>query len=156
MIFDQWCKDWQIPPVAADDLRRRFTTVIPQPTRVGKDEASVQNHLRMDEASAGVLLFRNNVGVATDSNGNFIRYGLANDSKNLNSQLKSADLIGIRKLRVMPEMVGTTIGQFVSREVKRVGWQWRGTGEEKAQAAWAKLINTYGGDALIVSGGKNG
>ena len=100
----------------------------------------------------GGILWRNNVGATQDSNGNFFRYGLANDSAAINKKLKSADCIGIKPVLISPAMVGHTVGQFVSHEYKRVGWKFTGTEREKAQQAWADLINAMGGDAKIISG----
>lgn len=58
-------------------------------------EAAVQERIRLRAGELGIHLFRNNVGVAETENGRPIRYGLANDSAQLNKRLKSADLIGI-------------------------------------------------------------
>jgi hypothetical protein len=83
--------------------------------------------------------------------GNFIRYGLANESKNVNKQIKSADLIGIRAVRIENHMIGLTIGQFVSREIKSASWKYTGTEREQAQLRWAKLIASFGGDACFAT-----
>lgn len=84
--------------------------------------------------------WRNNVGVLLDATGRPVRYGLANDSQALNRGLKSADLIGIGPG-----------GRFLSIEAKREGWTYRGTGREKAQAAWRDLVLHHGGLALIAT-----
>lgn len=85
------------------------------------------------------MLFRNIVGVSClDANGRPVRYGLANESPDQNKVIKSADLIGIRPVLIEPRHVGHTIGQFVSREVKKGGWVYTGKGREAAQMAWVK------------------
>lgn len=82
-----------------------------------------------------VRLFRNNNGVATTYNGCTIRYGLMPGS---------ADLIGWRTVTITPDMVGHTIAQFLSVEVKsKLGKA------SKSQLNWAKRIIDAGGAAVI-------
>lgn len=118
----------------------------------GTSEAAVQSAVRLEAARKGVRLFRNNVGALIDSRGVPVRYGLANDSKQVNEVMKSADLIGWRPLLIGPQHVGTVVGQFVSREVKEVGWRYTGTDREPAQLAWAELVTAGGGDAAFCTG----
>ena len=115
-------------------------------------EASSVAVVRLEAARLGILLWRNNVGAGLLQDGSFIRWGLANDSTQMNRQIKSADLIGIRPLLITPAHVGHTIGQFVSRECKRPGWKWSGNERELAQLEWAKLVNGAGGDAAFATG----
>ena len=81
-----------------------------------------------------------------------MRYGLGNDSPKINEVLKSADLIGIKSVTITSTMVGHSFGQFVSVECKAPGWQYTGGGREKAQIAWANLINSMGGMAIFSTG----
>ena len=118
----------------------------------GKSEDVVQQRVRLEAPSKGVLLFRNNVGVLKDITGRPVRYGLANDSKRMNESVKSADLIGLRRVLIEPKHVGLVIGQFVSRECKHEGWTYGGTEHEVAQLKWVTTIQAYGGDACFVTG----
>ena len=118
----------------------------------GTSEAAVQAAVRLEAARKGVRLFRNNVGALVDSRGVPVRYGLANDSKQLNEVMKSADLIGWRPLLIEPRHVGTVVAQFVSREVKAVDWHYTGADREPAQLAWAQLVTSGGGDAAFCTG----
>ena len=104
-------------------------------------EAGATNHIRIEAAEAGVLLWRNNVGALQDDRGNWVRYGLANDSKAINERIKSSDLVGIR-----PN------GQFIAREVKAPGWRYTGTDREQAQLRFINLVNEKGGDACFATG----
>lgn len=115
-------------------------------------EAGILSDIRLEASERGIRLWRNNVGATYTPTGQFIRYGLANDSAQLNTVIKSADLIGIRPVIITQEHVGITIGQFVSREVKKPGWRYAGTDREKAQLTWADLILSLGGDACFTTG----
>jgi hypothetical protein len=84
--------------------------------------------------------------------GAFLRYGLANESSSLNKQIKSADLIGIRPIKITQSMIGFTFGQFISREIKASTWKFAGSDRERAQLRWAELILSYGGDACFANG----
>lgn len=98
-------------------------------------------------------MWRNNVGVLIDATGRPVRYGLANDSKAMNQAVKSADLIGIRPVTITPDMVGQTIGQFVSIEVKAEGWRPQPNDQhEIAQRKWAELVILAGGYAIFSTG----
>lgn len=126
-------------------------------------EGANQNRIREHYASAGWRLWRNNSGVLTDINGRPVRYGLANDSKQLNEQIKSGDLIGWAPLLITPDMVGDVVAQFVSIEAKPDGWKMpnptnrviprkpgeRMTAYEHAQAQlrWALMLRNEGGRA---------
>jgi hypothetical protein len=115
-------------------------------------EAGILSEVRLEASEKGCRLWRNNVGATYTDKGHFIRYGLANDSAQLNAVLKSADLIGIRPIVITPAHVGKIIGQFVSREIKQSNWRYTGTDREKAQLSWAELIISLGGDACFATG----
>lgn len=120
--------------------------------KVGESESAVMAAVRLEAASKGVRLFRNNVGVLPDQRGVPVRFGLANESPAVNKVCKSADLIGWRPVAIGPQHVGTTLAQFVSRECKVPGWHYTGTEREQAQLAWASLVVASGGDACFATG----
>lgn len=115
-------------------------------------ESGVLSDIRLEASQRGCRLWRNNVGATYTQSGQFMRFGLANDSAALNRAIKSADLIGIRPVLITSEDVGRVIGQFLSREVKHPGWKYTATERERAQLAWAELINSLGGDACFCVG----
>jgi hypothetical protein len=94
------------------------------------------------------------VGASLLANGSFVRWGLANDTAAMNAKIKSGDLIGIRPMLILPDHVGTTIGVFVSREVKPRGWKYPVTPSPRvaAQQAWIDLVRSLGGDAAFTTG----
>lgn len=117
-------------------------------------ETDIQAEVRLAASKLGWRVWRNNVGVLMDKRGVPVRYGLANDTKQMNKEIKSADLIGVRPLLILPEHVGHTLGQFVSLECKRPGWKPRANDEhEQAQQRWASLVNGLGGYAIFTTGG---
>jgi hypothetical protein len=150
MILSQWAARWHIPPEALRELLDA-TGVLSTP-RDDSSEAAVVAQVRLEASEKGMRLYRNNVGACYDDKGNFIRYGLANDSEKMNKLIKSGDLIGIRPVLITPAHVGHTIGQFLSRECKSGGWRWSGTDREIAQQNWINHVNALGGDAAFCNG----
>lgn len=132
-------------------LKLAATHPITAPAKEIKTEAGLQDAVRVAYNATGGLLWRNNVGAASDSYGNFFRYGLANDTKGMSKVIKSADLIGIRPITIKEQHIGETFGQFISYEIKEPGWKPSNSGREKAQSAWAALVRTMGGDARFIS-----
>lgn len=116
-------------------------------------EADVINLLKLEASKRGGRLWRNNVGATYTQQGNFLRYGLANESSNQNKIIKSGDLIGIERVLITPEMVGTYLGQFWSVEGKTESWRFNPKDERShAQLAWINLINSLGGKAYFSNG----
>src|SRR6185312_12961426 len=96
--FHEWAKRWGIPPAALQEL---VALTIHQGVSSEMSESGVQSRVRLEAAKAGVYLWRNNVGAGKlAEGGRFIRFGLANDSANLNKVVKSGDLIGLRPIVV--------------------------------------------------------
>lgn len=104
-------------------------------------EADSQNQIRIEGAKVGLYLMRNNVGVLRDVVGRPVRFGLMNDSSELNKKCKSSDLIGLY----------TKTGQFVAVECKEPGWTYRGTDREVAQLAFINLVKSKGGLACFAT-----
>ncbi len=116
------------------------------------DEQKILAECRLKASKEGTRLWRNNVGALYAQDGRFIRFGLANESKQLNDNLKSSDLIGIKPILITPDHVGTTIGQFICREIKKSNWSYKGTKREQAQKRFIDLVNKMGGDACFFNG----
>lgn len=166
MSLSQWAKRWGVRYEALEELGYMLGIgAMPYgihdtpPKKPHLSEAEVQVKVRLNAAQSGQYLWRNNVGagfVAPSKDkfeeGQFMRWGLANDSKQLNAVVKSSDLIGITKTLVTPEMVGDYVGVFTARETKRSDWQYRGTKEEEAQLRFIQLVATQGGDARFTNG----
>jgi hypothetical protein len=108
-------------------------------------ETPILKRIQIALSHGAVRLFRNNVGLAWQGkclrvsamrliidSPRVVHFGLAEGS---------ADLIGFKSVTITPEMVGTTIAQFVSIEVKRL----RGGEYRENQRAWAAMIEAHGG-----------
>lgn len=151
----QWATDWGFPAHAAVDLMARLGMGF-EPAQFaeleGWSESAVQSKVRLDAGRAGMLLWRNNVGALQDSTGRMLRYGLCNDSKELNMKVKSSDLIGINPVFITPQHVGTVIGQFTAREVKEYGWRYTGDPHEVAQSKFGQIVIAKGGDFKFTTG----
>lgn len=155
MIFAAWAARWSIPPAAMAELQSQMLMLDGTPTgptTLGKSEAAVQNAVRLEASRKGGRLWRNNVGAGYTEDGSFMRWGLANDSAQVNKVVKSADLIGLIPVTITEAHVGTVFGRFLSREVKSAGWKYSGTDREVAQLNWATLISALGGDAGFATG----
>lgn len=147
----EWQRKHGITAEALADLVTMVGLDVPRSSK-GTPEARVQDEARLLASKMGWRLFRNNVGVLKDERGVPVRYGIANDSPAMNKRIKSSDLIGIRPVVITQDMVGSTIGQFVAREVKKAGWKYKGTEHEQAQLAFGTLIIGLGGDFKFWSG----
>lgn len=157
--IDKWANDWRIPAAAREDLKKRlgldgsYFTRHPKIEGEFASESRAQQEVRLEASNKDILLFRNNVGVLTDDTGRPVRYGLANESKEMNKTIKSSDLIGIRKVFIEPYMIGRTIGQFVARECKHGAWKFgEDPSREGPQLLFIETINRYGGDAAFAAG----
>lgn len=118
----------------------------------GTSEAAVLAAVRLEAAQKGIRLFRNNVGALKDERGVPVRYGLANESAEVNKVIKSSDFVGWRRKLILPEHVGSVIAQTVLREGKVPGWTYSGTEHEVAQLAWLQLGASDGADAAFCTG----
>lgn len=154
----QWAKQWGVPVQAVHDLEKRMAIRLDGgPAQPGRSESNVQSRVRLEAATKGLHLWRNNVGATPAECPHCherlqpVRYGLANDSAKMNRVIKSSDLVGIRPRLVTPDMVGTRIGQFVAREVKAEGWFYSHTEHERAQRRFIELVVSLGGDAQFCS-----
>ena len=112
-----------------------------------KSESAVQTEIRLAAAPLGDRLWRNNNGACESKDGRQIRYGLANDSMQINKVFKSSDLIGITQRVIVPGDVGQVFGIFTACEVKREGWHFTNTPREAAQLAYHNAVRQCGGFA---------
>lgn len=109
-------------------------------------ESVVQQQTRLHMARLGAQVWRNNSGAYQDEYGNFIRYGLCNESKQQNDIMKSSDLIGIIPITVQPHHVGRTFGVFTALEVKQTGWRLLpGDKRGLAQQKFIDIVRNVGG-----------
>lgn len=156
-ILHQWAIKHGVSAAALQDLQRQLGTLA-DPERLidlkteSKSEAFAQSKVRLLAAQQGVRLTRNNVGALPDESGRPVRYGLFNESPQVNKLVKSSDLIGWRTLHVTPAMVGTYVAQFFARECKEPAWQYSGTEREVAQLAFINMVLAAGGDAAFTTG----
>ena len=100
-------------------------------------ETKIQQEIRLGLGMRDdVRLFRNQVGQLPDPRtGRPVQFGLAKGS---------ADLVGWKTVTITPDMVGTTIAQFVSLEVKTPSGK-----PTAAQSYWLKAVSKAGGISAI-------
>lgn len=152
MDFQTWTKKWNLPRQALQELQAILNgPIIANTIKKLNSEADIKNKIRLEASRKGSRLWINNVGAFNTINGDFVRYGLANESFRQNKHMKSSDLIGIKPIEITQEHLGLKIGQFLCREVKKSNWKYIDTEHEKAQLNWIRLINSLGGDAAFAT-----
>ena len=150
--LNAWAARHRIPAAALAELHAILMPPDVGVAVAGTSEAAIQTQVRLEASRLGGRLWRNNVGAGVLQDGSFVRWGLCNDSSQLNKIVKSSDLCGIMPVTITPAHVGTIFGRFLCREVKEAGWKYRGTDRERAQAKWIEMINALGGDAGFAVG----
>lgn len=117
-------------------------------------ESVVQQRTRLDHCTlTGGVIYRNNSGACTDETGRLIRYGLGNDSAQLNAEIKSSDLIGITpEWAYVPRLGWGWLGVFTAYEIKPSGWHMRpGDKRAIAQDRFHGIVRNVGGYAGFVT-----
>ncbi len=154
-IVHEWATAWAVPVWAVHDLMARLGMGY-EPQRFaeleGWSEAAIQNKVRIDAGKAGILAWRNNVGALPDATGRIVRYGLCNDTKELNKRIKSSDLVGVNPVLITPAHVGHIIGQAWFRECKEYGWKFTGDPHELAQQRFGQIVISKGADFAFTTG----
>lgn len=157
MNLNDWALTWGVPAVALADLRRRMLaeTDFPYHAPAGVDpktEAFSTSQIRLEAPHKTVRLWRNLVGAGYMKDGSFVRFGLANETPEMNEVLKSSDLIGVDGRPIEQREVGRPRGRLVAREMKAPGWVYTGTEREVAQRAFGNLVVAMGGDFAFATG----
>ncbi len=117
-----------------------------------RSEKAIQTEMQISFPYCGGKIWRNNVGAFYDGQGRLVRYGLGNESKKVNEENKSSDLIGITPVTVTQGMVGQKVGIFTAIECKREGWEYTDTKAERAQKNFLELVKSLGGRAKFYAG----
>lgn len=155
ITLTQWALRHHVSVQALHELQIMLNTFDDgSPSQVfeeGGSERVVSKKVRLEAAHKGCILWRNNVGALKDDTGAPVRYGLANDSPQMNKKVKSSDLIGIRPVLITQAHVGHVIGQFLARETKAADWRYKATSHEVAQHKYLEIVIAHGGDAQFAN-----
>lgn len=112
-------------------------------------EAEASQVVRLRAAAWGSRVFRNNSGVLVNEVGVPVRFGLGNESKKVNSELKTSDFIGWTPIVITQEMVGKTVAVFTAIEAKPVGFKIKSAypvkSREYAQLNFINMVKNAGG-----------
>ena len=115
-------------------------------------ESAVQQRVQLEMARLGGLVWRNNVGVAQTEHGRPVRYGLCNESAQMNRRLKSSDLIGITPIVIQQHHMGQTMGVFTALECKASDWHMVPSDHRaQAQQRFIDLVRGVGGRGGIIT-----
>lgn len=144
-----WAVLHGVSPQALAELREILGIGEPEYTggEPGKrSEARVQELIRLKASKNGCIMWRNSVGALKDDRGALIRYGLCNDSKALNTNVKSSDLIGITPIEISEKHLGHILGVFTAVEVKKPNWKFRENDKRAvAQMKFGEIVMSRGG-----------
>ena len=100
-------------------------------------ESKIQQEIRLACSRGPVRLWRNNSGSLPDPRtGRYVQFGVGSPG--------GSDLIGYRKVKITPDMVGTEIAVFAAVEVKTANG--RATEQQKA---FIEHIRNAGGIAGV-------
>lgn len=123
------------------------------------DEATVAQHVLDASARLNVILMRNNVGGGTfvdprTGRETHLRWGLMNESKRQNEEIKSSDYIGITPVQAYVNGIGwTVLGVFTAIETKQSTWKFNQNDKRAvAQQAFHSIVTGYGGFAGFATG----
>lgn len=154
MSLEDWATRWNLPAQALHELQQVLAEDLrpPQVSAGSMSEAAVQQRALLEASHLGAILFRNNSGACMDDRGRMVRYGLANESKKLNTRMKSSDLIGVTPVIITQAMVGHRVGVFTAIETKPEGWTLRPSDKRgAAQAHFMNIVLVAGGIASFVN-----
>lgn len=149
MTFDEWALKWALPAQALQEYQE-LTAATSSPLD-DRSEAFVVSECRLALSHYKVIQMRNNVGVLEDVNGTPVRYGLCNETKQMNQIMKSSDDINILPYVVKPQDVGRKLGLFLGVEHKKPNWVYTGKGRETAQLTFQRMVRAAGGVALFAN-----
>ena len=102
-------------------------------------ESVVLKEAMLAASECGARVFRNNVGLAMQPNGQVIKYGLCNGS---------SDLIGWVQLTITQDMVGLQVAQCLGIECKAPKKH-----PTKEQKNFIEQVNLAGGKACVARSG---
>ena len=101
-------------------------------------EKTIERKIILDSAKLGMILFKNEVGMAYTKNCFPIHFGLCKGS---------SDLIGWRTVKITQDRVGKDIAQFCAVEVKKdKNGSYRATEEQKR---FIEAVNKAGGFGVV-------
>lgn len=106
-----------------------------------KSETDVLKAIQLETATLGYHFWRNNSGAMFNPHGRFVRFGLGNESAEINEKMKSSDLIGIGPG-----------GKFWAVEAKEPGWVYNPRDEtERAQFCFLTIVSISGGIGMFAT-----
>lgn len=116
-------------------------------------EGAVTSHVLLEAVKHNCNLMRNNVGAGTlvdeDGKTSHLRWGLMNESKKQNEQIKSSDYIGLTPVWCYREGIGWGwLGVFTAIEMKASDWRFVQSDKRAlAQSRFHDMVRGYGGFA---------
>lgn len=155
LLYD-WFNRHDVSDAARAEFVQLFGFTPETPVELnGKNEAYVQSTVRLAAPTAAMTLFRNNVGALKDERGVPLRFGLGNDTAQLNKVFKTGDLVGFQSgwFRDYETLEPVKVAVFAMAECKKAGWRHCPTNQhEISQLRAINMVNTAGGIACFTTG----
>lgn len=118
-------------------------------------EGKARQNVRLRAAEWGARLYKNNSGVAYDQGGRPVFFGLGNEGKKGDEDIRTPDDVGFTVVTVTPEMVGKKIAVFTAIDSKKLGFivksNYTKRTREYGQKKFFDIVNNFNGIAGFAS-----
>lgn len=117
--------------------------------RIRTPEAKAKDTVLLRANQWGSRLFKNNSGVAFTEGGRPVFFGLGNEGKKSETDIRTPDDVGWTEITITPEMVGKKVAVFTCIDSKKLGFVVKpnytvGTREYGQNKFFQQVINAGG------------
>jgi hypothetical protein len=112
-------------------------------------EGKASQNVKLRANELGCRLYKNNTGVAYNSENRPVFFGLGNEGKKGDDDIRTPDWIGWRNTIITQEMVGKSLPIFVAIDAKKVGFkqkiQYPVSSREHGQQKFFNIVDRFNG-----------
>lgn len=118
-------------------------------------EAKAKEKVLLRANQWGCRMFKNNSGVAYTQNDRPVFFGLGNEGKKSDGDIRTPDDVGWTKVTITPEMVGKQVAVFTAIDSKKLGFtvksNYNPKSREYGQNKFFEIVKNAGGIAGFAS-----